>query len=324
MADDIDLNIDKTVDDFIDEVAPGSEPAPDDVALESKPASGVTSLAKPAPAGGAPEPIAYPKSWKQDHAALWPQVPRPLQEYIEGTREKDYLNGLEQYKAGHTAYAQIHEVIQPYMPRLTALGMQPAQAIQALMNADWALSQGTPEQKVAMISQICANYGIDPSQIRPAGDPNAPQPTPAELELRKKYDGLESNLKGFMQSQLAEKRSVVDKEVAAFAADPAHPHFDAVADHIVRLLNADKNLSLQDAYEQAVWANPTTRAKALELLNKENADKARKEREAAAQAAQKARLANLRGKPTDKATGAAKAGWEEELSVTAAAIENRK
>lgn len=325
MADDIDLNIDKTVDDFIDEVAPGSEPAPDDVALETKAPPATTSLAKPA-VPGAVEPIAYPKSWKQELAPHWDKMPRELQDYVTNTREKDYLNGLEQYKQGHTAYAQIHEVIQPYMPRLTALGMQPAQAIQALMNADWALSQGTPEQKAAMLGQICKNYGIDPRTIvaGDAGDPNAPQPTAVELELRKKFDGMASNVNQFIQSQIAEKRTAVDKEVAAFAADPAHPHFDAVADHIVRLLNADRNLSLQDAYEQAVWANPTTRAKALELLNKENADKARKEREAAAQAAQKARLANLRGKPTDKATGAAKGGWEDELPVTAAAIENRK
>jgi hypothetical protein len=323
MPDDIELNIDKTVDDFIQDVAPGSEPPPDDVTLAPKAPPATTSLAKPA-TPGAPEPIAYPKSWKQDLAPHWDKMPRELQDYVTNTREKDYLNGLEQYKTGHTAYAEFAEVLQPYMPRINSLGMRPAEAIRALMNADWALSQGTPEQKAAMVAQICQNYGIDPRTLPlGGGDPNAPQPTAAELELRKKYDGLESNLKGFMQSQIAEKRGVIDKEVAAFAADPTHPHFDAVSDHIVRLLNADRNLSLQDAYDQAVWANPTTRAKAVEILNKETADKARKEREAAAQAAQKARLANVRGKPTDKTTGAAKGGWEEQLPVTAAAIESR-
>lgn len=329
MADDIDLNIDATVDSFIDEVAPGAGDAPNVApsADETKGAPGapaVTSLAKPA-VPGALEPIAFPKSWKQDLAPHWDKMPRELQDYVTNTREKDYLNGLEQYKQGHNAYAQIHEVMQPYMPRLTALGMHPAEAVRALMNADWALSQGTPEQKAAMLGQICQNYGIDPRTIvaGAAGDPNAPQPTPAELELRKKFDGMASNLNSFMQSQIQEKRAGIDKEVAAFAADPAHPHFDAVADHIVRLLNADKALSLQDAYDQAVWANPTTRAKAIEALNKETSDKARKEREAAAQAAQKARLANVRGKPTDKTTGAPKVGWEDALPVTAEAISKR-
>src|SRR6267154_2421781 len=147
-------------------------------------------------------------------------MPRELQDYVTNTRERDYLNGLEQYKQGHQAYTQFHEVLQPYMPRITALGMHPAEAVRAL-------------------------------------------------------------------------------------------------------LNADKNLSLQDAYDQAVWANPTPRAKAIEALNKETSEKARKEREAAAAAAQKARLANVRGKPTDKTTGAPKVGWEEALPVTAEAISKR-
>src|SRR6266480_1784806 len=159
MADDIDLNIDRTVDDFIGEVAPGSEPAPATEPPAEPAAPGITSLAKPA-VPGALEPIAYPKSWKQELSPHWDKMPRELQDYVTNTREKDYLNGLEQYKAGHTAYSEIHEVIQPYMPRLTALGMRPAEAIRTLMNADWALSQGSPEQKLAMIGQICQSYGI--------------------------------------------------------------------------------------------------------------------------------------------------------------------
>lgn len=321
MPDDIELNIDKTVDDMIGEIAPGSASAPDDTLDPAAPPA-TTSLAKPAPTG-APEPIAYPKSWKQDLSPHWDKMPRELQDYVTNTREKDYLNGLEQYKAGHTAYSEIHEVIQPYMPRLTALGLRPAEAIRTLMNADWALSQGSPEQKIAMLASICQNYGIDPAQIKGAGGGEQPFQTDAEKALAKKFDGLHSNLSQFIQSQMTEKKSVIDKEVAAFAADPAHPHFDAVADHIVRLLNADRALSLQDAYDQAVWANPTTRAKAIEALNKETSEKARKEREAAAAAATKARLANLRGKPTDKTTGAPKVGWEEALPVTAEAISKR-
>ncbi len=318
MADDIDLNIDKTVDAFIDEVAPSSEPAPDIPAEPKAPAT--TSLAKPA-VPGAVEPIAYPKSWKADLAPHWEKMPRELQDYVTNTREKDYLNGLEQYKSGHNAYSQFAEVLQPYMPRINSLGMHPAEAVRALMNADWALSQGTPEQKAAMLGQICQNYGIDPRTIVPAGE--APFRTEGETALAKKYDGLAANVNQFIQSQMNEKRAGIDKEVAAFAADPMHPHFDEVADHIARLITADRNISLADAYEQAVWANPTTRAKALETLNKENEKKAREAREAAATAARTTRLANVRGKPTDKTTGAAKGGWEDELPVTAAAIASR-
>jgi hypothetical protein len=326
MPDDIEQRIDKTVDDFIGEVAPGTEPqntTPPSPDRTPAPGAGpITSLAKPA--AGTAGAIPYPKSWKQDYAPLWSKIPPEVQKYVSEVREKDYLDGLEQYKRGHTAYSEIHEVMQPYMPRLTALNLQPAEAIRALMNADWALSQGTPEQKAAMVAQICQNYGIDPRTIQIASaDPNAPQPSPGEIELRKRFDGLHSNLNQFIQSQIAEKRAVIDKDVATFAADPKHPYFDEVADDIVRLINADKAISLGDAYEKAVWANPTTRAKEIERLNKERSETERKAREEAARRARGASAANIRGKPTDKATGAAGKSWEEDLEDKAAEIRSR-
>lgn len=322
MPDDIELNIDKTVDDFIGEVAPGGEPAPAPDPVDPPPAPAVTSLAKPAPKGGAAplDPIAYPKSWKQDHAGLWDKVPRQLQEYVTGTREKDYLDGLEQYKAGHTQYAQFAEVLQPYMPRINSLGMQPVEAIRALMNADWALSQGTLEQKLAMVGQICQNYGIDPSALVRATDPNEPQPSPGEIALRKELGLVRNTVSGFMSAQVAAQRSVIDKEVATFFSDPAHVHLAEVGDHIVRLINADKTISLKDAYDQAVWANPVTRAKEMERLNKERSDTERKAREEVARKANAARAANVRGQPSARTTTAPKGGWEDELPVTAAKL----
>lgn len=318
MADDIDLKIDETVDSMIGDILPGSEPAPVEETIDKGSSPAVTSLAKPATPGDPNAPIEYPKSWKQDYATEWPKIPRPLQEYITGTREKDYLNGLEQYKAGHTSWNEMNSVISPYMPRLTSLNMQPAQAIKSLLNADWALSQGTPEQKYEMLASICSTYGLDPTKISAGGE--QPYQTEEAKALAKRLSETENTMRSFMGSQVAAQRAAIDNEVATFAADPAHPHFNEVGDHIARLIGADKNLSLKDAYEAAVWANPTTRAKEMERLNKERTDSDRKAREEAARKARLASAANIRGRPTDKTTGAAKGGWEDELPVTAAKI----
>lgn len=320
MADDIDLKIDETVDSMMGDILPGSEPAPaEETGGDKTPAPAITSLAKPAGAADSNAPIEYPKSWKQDHAGLWPKVPRELQEYVTGTREKDYLNGLEQYKAGHTSWSEMNSVISPYMPRLTSLNMQPAQAVRALLNADWALAQGTSEQKYEMLASICATYGLDPTKIQ-SGSKDAPYQTEEAKALAKRLSDTENTMRSFMGSQVAQQRAAIDNEVATFAADPAHPYFNEVGDHIARLIGADKNISLKDAYDAAVWANPTTRAKEMERLNKERADSDRKAREESARKARLASAANIRGRPTDKATGAAKGGWEEELPVTAAKI----
>lgn len=324
MADDIDLDasIDKTVGEFIGEIAPGSEPAPSPDAPLEPAAPATTSLAKPGVPGSV-EPIAYPKSWSKDYEPHWGKMPRELQEYVTNTREKDYLDGLEQYKSGHQNWNTIHEVMQPYMPRLTSLGLQPAEAVRALMNADWALSQGTPEQKIGILAQICQNYGIDPSQIRLPGGGEAPFRTEGEQALLKQFHGLHSTVQGFMKSQHETLRAQTDKDVLAFATDPKHPYFDEVANDIALLISADNKVSLADAYEKAVWANPTTRAKEIERLNKDRSETERKAREEAARKARGASAANLRGKQTERTTGAAKGGWEEELLETHAAIKSR-
>lgn len=321
MAGDTDLDfVDTSVDGGMDTAS--TPPSAEDTARTIDPGArpATTSLAKPA--GDAPAAIDYPKSWKADYQKHWGAIPRELQEYISGTREKDYLEGLEQYKLGHQSWGRMAEVMNPYMARINSLNSSPHDVVKALLNADWALSSGTPEQKMQMLAQICATYGIDPRQI-PGVDPNAAPASPEVLEMRKHYDGMFRGVNEFIQSQVRAQRAAIDKDVAAFAADPAHPHFNDVAEDIVRFINADKSISLQDAYDKAVWANPTTRQKEIERLNKVQTDTDRKAREEAAARAEAARVARVRGKPTEKGTGGKAVGWEEDLDLQAAKITNR-
>lgn len=60
---------------------------------------------------------------------------------------------------------------------------------------------------------------------------------------------------------LVEEMARIEKEVEAFAADPAHPFFDELSDDIAAILKT--GASLAEAYEKAVWANPVTRAKEI-------------------------------------------------------------
>ena len=53
----------------------------------------------------------------------------------------------------------------------------------------------------------------------------------------------------------------MNNEINIFAADPAHPYFDDVANDITALLRGGGAKDLADAYDKAVWANPVTRAK---------------------------------------------------------------
>jgi hypothetical protein len=55
-------------------------------------------------------------------------------------------------------------------------------------------------------------------------------------------------------------RREADAQVKAFMADPKNKHFESVASTVAILLRNDRSLSLQDAYDRAVWADPQIRA----------------------------------------------------------------
>jgi hypothetical protein len=334
-SDDIGIDIDASVDDIISGVLPPSTTdVPKDRTLDKEPAPPADKAAPPADPAPKAAPaqkaalnppadtIPYPKSWKQDFAPEWPKLPRTLQEYISTVREKDYLDGLEQYKTGHQSWQQMHETILPYQARLNSLGITPVQAVQHLLNAEHILATGSPDDKIRAIRTLAKDYGIDLAAAIQAAQTEANM-SPEMKAMMQKYDGLESGLRSFMSQQVSAQRAVIDKDVATFAADPAHPYFEEVGDHIARLLKADAKLSLADAYEQAVWANPVTRAKEQTRLANEKESVDRKAREEAAKKARQARAANARGVQTSREATPPAGTIDDTLRETLADIHSR-
>jgi hypothetical protein len=274
----------------------------------------------PAKTPGSEEPIAYPKSWKKDYEPHWGKFPREVQEYVSNVREKEYLDGLEQYKAGHTWATPVREVVEPYMPMINAAGVDAPTALKYLLNAHYQLVYADADAKHKFFANLARDYGIDITKIPQEAQAAS---TPAEKALRERLEKLEGSTTQFMSTQAAERRAGIDKEVAAFAADPKHPYFDECSDDIARLLRADPRLPLGDAYERAVWANPVTRAKEQTRISTENAEKQRKEAEERAQAAKKARATSARGKPVPKESTTPLGSMDETLRETLRDIQSR-
>lgn len=335
-SDDIGIDIDASVDDIISGVLPPSTTeVPLDRTLDKEPTPPADAKAPPAAVPGSKVPlqqkaavnpptdtVPYPKSWKQDFAPEWPKLPRTLQEYISNVREKDYLDGLEQYKTGHQSYQQFHETILPYQARLNSLGITPVQAVQHLLNAEHILATGSPDDKIRAIQTLARDYGIDLTAAVQAAAAEAAM-TPEMKALMRKYDGLESGMRSFIGQQTSAQRAVIDKDVTTFASDPAHPYFEENGAHIARLLKADPQLTLADAYEQSVWANPVTRAKETARLANETAETDRKAREEAAKKARQARAANARGVQTAKEATPQAGTIDDTLRETLADIQSR-
>lgn len=227
----------------------------------------------PEPPAAPTEPVApvlldVPKSWPKEMHEHWGTTPRAVQEYWQ-TREKQMLDGLEQYKTRAQFAQEFDQALTPFQQTLRHLNISPMQAVQSLLNADHRLRYSTPEQKVELAKQFLTKYGIELPAL--AGQPGQPSPQahPEIEQISKRMQSLESALVAQHEAALHEARTKATKEVDVFASDTkSHPYFDEVADEIALLVSQGK--SLQDAYDTAVWMNPVTRAKEQARLTSEH------------------------------------------------------
>ena len=255
-----------------------------------------------------------PKSWTKDRHELWAKLPPDAQDYYE-VREKQFLDGLEQYK-GEASYGKaMKDVLSPYKPILAAQGIDEAQAVQYLMNAHYKLTQGTTEQRMAAYHKL----GQD---LRLTGEaPSQSEVAPEIRQLQEKLSGIESSLTARQQAEANAARERAAKEVSDFASDKANPYFDDVADDIVAMIQTGH--SLKDAYEKAVWANPVTRQKEIARIQTEAAAKLKVAASKEAEAAKRASSANVRGRETRRAPTEPKGTMDETMRDTLEKIRNR-
>ena len=269
-----------------------------------------------------PEPAsAPPKTWPKEMHDHWAKTPKEVQDYWN-TREKQMLDGLEQYRGDATFAKQIKETLNPYMATINALGVDAPTAIRSLLNADHQLRVGSPSQKAQYLQHLAKQYGVDLSGI---GQQEGQAPVDPRLQqLQDELHGLKQIIQTGNQQQLDEQRQKIQNEVNSFASAPKHPSFDEVSDEIVALLK--NGATLEDAYEKAVWANPVTRQKEMTRLQTEQQAALKAKAIAEAEAKKKAASVNLRNRDSQRTpTGprATMSGLDSALRETMREIKSR-
>lgn len=235
-----------------------------------------------------------PKTWPKEMHEHWGKTPREVREYWN-LREKQMLDGLEQYKGDANYGKQMRDAITPYMALIQAQGIDAPKAVQTLLNAHYKLSVSSPSQKQQYLQYIARQYGISTDRL---GQPAEGQPAadPRYQQLQDQLHLLQQHIQGQQQAATKHEQERIAGEVNAFASDKAHPYFDEVADEMVSFIRS--GASLQDAYEKAVWANPVTRAKEQARVQQDQQAEAKRKAQEAAEAAKKAAAANIRSRDT--------------------------
>ena len=199
-----------------------------------------------------------PKAWPKDMHEHWGTLDPTVKSYLQ-KRETQMLDGLEQYKGEAQLGRSMKEVVGPYLSHMERAGIEPKTMVGNLLNAHWILTRGTAESKAAY-EKLGRDLGFVTAETA-----NPAQPVNPDLQaIRTEMDKLRETVTARQQAEYNAQADKVKSEVDTFAQDTAaHPYWEECADDIVALLNAYPKLSLQDAYDRAVYTNPVTRAKEL-------------------------------------------------------------
>lgn len=234
-----------------------------------------------------------PGTWRQEAAARWKDLDPVVQAEIV-KREEDVRNGISSYKQAADAWKATHQAIAPYLPTLQQYNIDPIQQIQGLMDMNHRLATGSEQEKVQTITALAKRFGVDLGALDPASQPWV---DPQIEALQQTVQTLHSELTQLKQLPIEQQKQVIASEVEQFTKDPSNIHLETVFPDMGRLLRADNKITLKEAYEKAVWANPVSRAAEMKRLEAERQAEAAKAAEAArAAAAAKTALAR-------KATG---------------------
>lgn len=254
-----------------------------------------------------------PKSWVKDMHDRWAKVDPAVQDYIE-KREKDFLDGLEQYKS-HANYAKsIQDVLNPYKQLLN--GMEPTQIIPRLLEAQKRLTSGTIEQRRAAYQELGRNLQLIEQQQNGNQPPQDPRVDAIQQQLEAMHQALTAQ-------QLAQAKLDLDK----FADDKkAHPHFDEVmADTSPNGLEAQlrRGLSLQDAYDSAVRLNPVIQEQERQLWFQTETEKAKERARLDALPKKQAKSVNVQSKDTQRTPTEPLGSFEDTMRATLKEIKAR-
>jgi hypothetical protein len=268
--------------------------APDKVEPGDKPSEVTTDTpASPAPAGEAPK---APVSWPQDKAEAWTKLDPDAREFIL-KREAEVAKGFQTTAEKYKPLEEVDRLLEPYKAKMQAEGLSPAQGIQRLLRAQDIMERNPIEG----INWLARSYGVNLGQLtqQQPGQEQTTQPLndPRVETLQQRIDRLEAEAQTRAKQEADTFEQSLKSEVDKFRASPEHPHFKDVKDDMAALLSAGVVADLKEAYEKAVWANPTARTKVLEDQRKAEATKAA---DAAAKAKQAGSL-NVRSTPANAA-----------------------
>lgn len=271
----------------------GDDPAPDEQATEQ--ISDPGDAPEGEPAADAP-PLSPPERWSADDKAAFAALPREAQDLVL-KRERDVEGYLSKRTQELSSQGKTYESLEQVLaPRRQSLSIAYG-SVENGLNTLFALSDMAEKDPAGFINYFAQQRGIDLSALQKGGEADEsadPEITAIRREIAQERQYREQQQR---EAQAARDREL-STQVERFKAEKndkgeiLRPHFDSVRTHMGALLEKGAAQDLQDAYDQAVWANPETRKALMDSHAK--AEQAKRVAEAKAKAAAAEKAASTR------------------------------
>jgi hypothetical protein len=286
-------------------------------AAPDKPEIPSTDAAKVSEEPASKPTVAPPAGWTAAEKAEWSKLSPAVQAAVS-RREAQIDSGARQWSEQKQRY---EAVLSPVTRAASRYGLSTEQGLNALLAAQAHLERDPADA----IRTLARNHGVDLATL--AGQPadgserTTPQPDIAAL-VRQAVQPIVAPIHERFAAEDRHREQSTVSLVSDFAAAPGHEHFEAVHEHVLSLIPTIKaqnpawthNQVLDAAYDQAVWANPTTR-QAMTEAKQHEAEQARvaeaKRRASSARTA----AASLTGSPTGTGGVSPKGTIREELEA---------
>lgn len=231
-----------------------------------------------------------PKSWAADKHAKFAALDPEVQDYIlqREAQDEKWMQDNRQYLS---LAKEVNQAATPYAAMLRAHNLSPAQALDRFLALQYRLETSTGPARTEQFVKLAKDFGVDLGALQTESEQAYVDPRTSALEKTVQQLQQEREQERATQQQHIARK--VQSEVEAFFNDPANAYATDVEAELLAFIN--QGMSLKDAYEKAIWANPVTRARENARINAE-AQKAQREADKkAAEEAKKARGVKPKG-----------------------------
>lgn len=264
--------------------------------------------------GETAEGVEPPDSWSQEAKEAFKEAAPAIQEQI-AKREKEFKVGLQKNAEDAKFGKQIEQIVSPYRAMIQAEGGDVPSAIQDLLNTAYVLRNAGPEQKKQLFTGLARQFGVDLSEFQSNNEPDEEFVDPEVKKLRAELNQLKQQNEYQVQSQRQAQVQELQAQIQAFASDPKNEHFEKVKHVMSGLLQSGAAKTLQDAYDQAVWADPDIRTKLSKKKSSEAELKKRKDQKAKSEQKKKAAGTQVKGDDVPGTKSSKEMSWDEELGA---------